>query len=351
MNAEKKDGYVDHINHNKLDNRKENLRFCTFSQNAHNKKINKAENASSKYTGVSKQNGRWRCNIVFNKKREYYLFSYEDHAAYWYDQLSLKYYGIGNINNVDRPEGFVEPELFNRKESVRKCKKIPEIIERNSEGCAIIKINKIDQIIECIVDDDRYFDLIKYNWSMAHNYVSSKIDSRTIMIHRFLMDAKESDLIDHINRNPLDNRLINLRYSDKTLNNHNKTKKETLTSKYFGVHIRESGKFRAMLVKEGKFYDAGTHSTELEAANAYNIKAKEVYGDYANLNILPDVIEKTPKIFFKIPREQTKFNSYLEDSKGVLQRVYSCDRNWDLNKFESSIKYEAAKNGELWAFI
>jgi hypothetical protein len=43
------------------------------------------------------------------------------------------------------------------------------------------------------------------------------------------------EFIDHINSNPLDNRRINLRYSDAKKNAQNKSKKEGATSNYFGV--------------------------------------------------------------------------------------------------------------------
>lgn len=60
---------VDHINHNTLDNRKQNLRICTRSQNQMNR--TPSENTSSKYKGVHwcKQGKKWRAQIQINGKR------------------------------------------------------------------------------------------------------------------------------------------------------------------------------------------------------------------------------------------------------------------------------------------
>ncbi len=61
---------VDHINHNTLDNRKDNLRACTQSQNCMNKVSNRGK---SKYKGVTYSNDRkrirrWRAIINQNGK-------------------------------------------------------------------------------------------------------------------------------------------------------------------------------------------------------------------------------------------------------------------------------------------
>lgn len=59
---------TDHINKNKLDNRRENLRSCTKAQNAINAKIQ--SNNISGYKGVSwsKDKKKWRSQIVFRQK-------------------------------------------------------------------------------------------------------------------------------------------------------------------------------------------------------------------------------------------------------------------------------------------
>jgi len=63
-------GQVDHINHDKLDNRWDNLRHATGRDNQRNKPLSK--NNTSGYPGVSlvKKTGRWEVNIVTNKERK-----------------------------------------------------------------------------------------------------------------------------------------------------------------------------------------------------------------------------------------------------------------------------------------
>ncbi len=61
-------GIVDHINGNKLDNRKSNLRFATFQQQATNRPMLKHN--TSGYKGVIKgSKNRWRAIISINNKK------------------------------------------------------------------------------------------------------------------------------------------------------------------------------------------------------------------------------------------------------------------------------------------
>lgn len=76
---------VDHINHDQLDNRRENLRVCTKAENMCNTKLYSSN--SSGYKGVSKMSGssKWKATIFKNRKA-YHLGMFDDpalaHAAY-----------------------------------------------------------------------------------------------------------------------------------------------------------------------------------------------------------------------------------------------------------------------------
>jgi hypothetical protein len=60
------DNVVDHINHNRLDNRKSNLRECTTQQNGFNRQV--AKNNTSGFTGIRlvPETGKWRAQIWVN---------------------------------------------------------------------------------------------------------------------------------------------------------------------------------------------------------------------------------------------------------------------------------------------
>jgi len=85
---------VDHINGNGLDNRKENLRLCTHSQNNWNR-IKKR--GSSKFKGVHwhKVGKQWSSQICYNRKKIYLgLFQDPATAAKVYDDAAKKYFGV-----------------------------------------------------------------------------------------------------------------------------------------------------------------------------------------------------------------------------------------------------------------
>ena len=101
----------------------------------------------------------------------------------------------------------------------------------------------------------------KYNGSIKSVRISSdgcpvvivgKKPARYIPLARFVMNAKKGQIVDHINRNPLDNRRCNLRFVTRRQNNLNK-KCDNGTG-FFGVFVKRQGN---RFYCAGKFLPAG----------------------------------------------------------------------------------------------
>ena len=87
-------------------------------------------------------------------------------------------------------------------------------------------------------------------------------------------------MLDHINGDASDDRIENLRPATKAENAYNIRKKE----KYKGVSSHHTGKFRASIRFNGDCRHIGLFNSELEAAQAYDEQALQLFGEYARLN-------------------------------------------------------------------
>lgn len=94
MNSVENSKLIDHKNRDVLDNRKNNLRFVTFSESNINKK-RKITNTSGK-TGVAfdKERNRWKAFICLQGKHCLKRFKYKEDAIMARTEMELKYFGV-----------------------------------------------------------------------------------------------------------------------------------------------------------------------------------------------------------------------------------------------------------------
>ncbi len=153
----------------------------------------------------------------------------------------------------------------------------------------IIELTKNQQ---AIVDIDDYKTISQYSWFFNKGGYAETVDSKNnrkhYLMHRFIMSSPRNKEVDHINGNKLDNRKINLRHCTRQENGRNVTKKTGTSSVYKGVSLNiQRGKYKywfAAIKKDKKAYSIGTFKTEIQAAMAYDIWAKELFGEFAKLN-------------------------------------------------------------------
>jgi hypothetical protein len=325
---------IDHQNRDRLDNTTQNLREMSLAYNNHNSSIDESSK-KFKYRGIT----RFSCGKYYASCNNKYIGNYNNiiDAAIAYDKYSYIYYGESALNNKlvkyedvkdlklediiqektkinDLPkhirmrhERYFAEVIYNKKSynnGTKKTldeakndlekiyKKIEEIekekencfntqqIKRNELGIAIISI---DNKLDVMVDDDKWYELSKFKWHITKaGYIRN---SKLGMMHRYLMNATSDIIIDHKNGIKHDNRIDQLRPATPGENSHNRIKLVNASSKYIGVS-KNGKKWHAEIKYKGEKYFLGRYENELDAAKAYNIKALELYKDKAKLNIL-----------------------------------------------------------------
>lgn len=87
-----------------------------------------------------------------------------------------------------------------------------------------------------------------------------------------------STLIDHVDGDPTNNKISNLRLATQKQNCHNRKVRQT--SMFKGVQV-EKGKYRARICVNNTLLHLGFFNTAEEAHAAYMSKARELFGEFA----------------------------------------------------------------------
>jgi hypothetical protein len=116
-------------------------------------------------------------------------------------------------------------------------------------------------------------------------YLLYNIGDKSYRVHRLIFlwhHGYLPALVDHKDRNKLNNCIENLREATVSQNNHNRTGMESNTG-HKGIHWSNSRKFfKAAFVYDKVYYYVGIFKDLQEATEAYEKKYKEVVGEFAN---------------------------------------------------------------------
>jgi hypothetical protein len=152
-----------------------------------------------------------------------------------------------------------------------------------------------------LVDDEDYDLVMEYRWRVYERPASGKDRARgpyavtstwtpgdkggkggTLPMHKFLTGWP---LTDHINHNGLDNRRKNLRPATKSQNGQNSRGRIVKVSRFKGVGWSKQRKmWQAVIGLDGKYTTLVTSPSEIECAYAYDMAAREMFGEFACTN-------------------------------------------------------------------
>lgn len=143
-----------------------------------------------------------------------------------------------------------------------------DYIYHNDYAEIILRNKKCEDVGHAIIDLDDVEKCQKYKWHISHSkYVIATIPNGTkssnekMHLHRLITGYNGTEfVVDHINRNPLDNRKCNLRVVTQQINATN--------NKFSGVKMVPSGRYQANATRHYRPIYIGTYDTYDEAIEA-----------------------------------------------------------------------------------
>jgi hypothetical protein len=148
-----------------------------------------------------------------------------------------------------------------------------------------------------IVDAADFEWLSQWVWSAVRSktgwYATRAGENGPERMHRLVMGVSDSRvLVDHRDRDGLNNRRGNLRVCTNAQNMRNSAKRRNNTTGYKGVVLQKpSGRFLARITTDRVETHLGTFDTAYEAALAYDAAARRQHGEFACTNFEDSLAE------------------------------------------------------------
>jgi hypothetical protein len=182
--------------------------------------------------------------------------------------------------------------MSNRKPSVTVNDSTPQYSQPQFDFTPYREI-PLTQGLVALVDAADYEWLIQWKW-YAQKTISTWYAARNssrggtrifVLMHRAIMLPEPDQLIDHRDMNGLNNTRANLRFATKHENMRHTGLTTRNTSGYKGVSWSKKGnRWFATIQINSKTKFLGNYLTPEEAARAYDVAAKEAFGEFAWLN-------------------------------------------------------------------
>lgn len=201
---------------------------------------------------------------------------------------------------VEQPDKKVKTYCYSKDRYGEYAKKLAELsmvnnrkyydyYETTNETIVIKIVTKRFGVVEVIIDEDDLEIAINQKISISKDSHAKTFYAKTMYggLHRLIMNATEpNEIVDHRNRNGLDNRRSNLRITTTSINNRNSNLRTDSTSGFRGVTLEKGKRYKAewyendgskrsksfSIAKYGKkiaFELAKQHRTNVEKENNY----------------------------------------------------------------------------------
>lgn len=149
-------------------------------------------------------------------------------------------------------------------------------------------------------DDSDHELLSRYNWSLhkgdttlyarANAWNKGTKKSFHPYMHRLLLGVSKNEQVDHKDHNGLNNKRDNLRLCSSSENNYNKAPATNNSTGYKGVHYyKKRNNFQVNIMVGKKRIHGGYFEKVEDAAKKYNELALKYHGEFAYLNIIPNI--------------------------------------------------------------